>query len=178
MSCLAHVINKGHDHHIRSILRSIWNSPLYVEHKILPHIDDGRNTATIYNLTCALVETNNRHLRAALLQHIVVGVVDALKQKNFDALSSFIDKVNSHPVCSDPRCSPDLNQHEHWGKYKKYIKERKYHFKEELVAKTWHPTRFHDWCLDTDEQKEYIQDGIYWPSPPFTQSRAAWDIEW
>lgn len=30
-------------------------------------------------------------------------------------------------------------------------------YKEELIAKTWHPSRFFDWCLDEDE-KETIQE--------------------
>ena len=34
----------------------------------------------------------------------------------------------------------------------KKLKFEKYH--EELIAKTWHPSRFKNWCLDEDQKKD------------------------
>lgn len=34
-------------------------------------------------------------------------------------------------------------------------------YKEELIAKTWHPCRHIDWCLSIDEVQEFKQDGLF-----------------
>jgi hypothetical protein len=42
---------------------------------------------------------------------------------------------------------------------KQYIeksKERTATYKEELFAKTWHPDRMIDWCLDAEERIEFL----------------------
>lgn len=45
-------------------------------------------------------------------------------------------------------------------KIKKRVHARLQAYKEELIAKTWHPKRVVDWCLDSDEKYELTQDGI------------------
>jgi hypothetical protein len=42
----------------------------------------------------------------------------------------------------------------------KRCKEQLYIFEEELIKRTWHPSRLHDWCYDDDEiafMDEWIQ---------------------
>jgi len=38
------------------------------------------------------------------------------------------------------------------------VRKRVESYKQELMAKTWHPTRFMNWCLDQDEKHEVIED--------------------
>lgn len=40
-------------------------------------------------------------------------------------------------------------------KLKNHIKQKTDLFKEELVMRTWHPSRFVTWCLDIEEQQEF-----------------------
>lgn len=51
---------------------------------------------------------------------------------------------------------------EFWKKMRESSKRRiRFHclrFKEELIARTWHPDRFFDWCLDIQELRQFQQD--------------------
>ena len=38
--------------------------------------------------------------------------------------------------------------------YRTLCKKRSDLLREELMARTWHPKRFREWCLDTDEIRE------------------------
>ena len=39
--------------------------------------------------------------------------------------------------------------------YEKELKKLKFNnFEEELIAKTWHPSRFQEWCFDEDQKKD------------------------
>ena len=37
-------------------------------------------------------------------------------------------------------------------------KSKIYDLKEDLIAKTWHPTRYLEWCFDEDEKAEFVSD--------------------
>ena len=47
------------------------------------------------------------------------------------------DKISQNPFKKD---------------YEKELKKLRFeHYEEELIQKTWHPSRFMDWCLDNDD---------------------------
>jgi hypothetical protein len=49
-------------------------------------------------------------------------------------------------------------------------------WREEFVAKSWHPSRMQHWCLDLDDQTVWGDD---FPQPePLRCARAHWDIRW
>jgi hypothetical protein len=54
-----------------------------------------------------------------------------------------------------------LFQEKVWER-KKFLKTKAkskiYDLKEDLMAKTWHPTRYLEWCFDEDEKAEFIND--------------------
>ena len=41
---------------------------------------------------------------------------------------------------------------------KSVAKSKIYNLKEDLIAATWHPTRYIEWCFDEDEKAEFVQD--------------------
>ena len=41
---------------------------------------------------------------------------------------------------------------------KTMAKSKIYNLKEDLIAKTWHPTRYLEWCFDEDEKAEFQED--------------------
>jgi len=41
---------------------------------------------------------------------------------------------------------------------KTMAKSKIYNLKEDLIAKTWHPTRYIEWCFDEDEKAEFQED--------------------
>ena len=41
---------------------------------------------------------------------------------------------------------------------KSMAKSKIYNLKEDLIAATWHPTRYIEWCFDEDEKAEFVQD--------------------
>ena len=41
--------------------------------------------------------------------------------------------------------------------YNRPTKISKY-LQEELVEKTWHPSRFQEWCLNEDEKKRFLRN--------------------
>lgn len=54
-----------------------------------------------------------------------------------------------------------LFQEKVWER-KKFLKTKAkskiYDLKEDLIAKTWHPTRYLEWCFDEDEKAEFVSD--------------------
>lgn len=58
-----------------------------------------------------------------------------------------------------------------------YITSRLEPYREELTAKTWHPSRFQHWCWSEDEKAELPDIE---PAPPIVipGRRALWDILW
>lgn len=65
---------------------------------------------------------------------------DRLQQKSIP----FTERVNQHPLLL-----------QFTGPTKLFLKRRMDLWKEELMATTWHPSRFQDWCLTEDEKKEW-----------------------
>lgn len=62
---------------------------------------------------------------------------------------------------------------------KQILQERIAPWKEELIAKSWHPCRMQHWCLDLTEQDLWKEDIIDFPAPPSLRgSRADWHIRW
>jgi hypothetical protein len=55
------------------------------------------------------------------------------------------------------------------------LRRRIQSYKEELMAKAWHPSRMPYWCLDEDEKKCF---GEFDPPEPLTGGPALWDIPW
>jgi hypothetical protein len=41
---------------------------------------------------------------------------------------------------------------------KSVAKSKIYNLKEDLIAATWHPTRYIEWCFDEDEKAEFVED--------------------
>lgn len=41
---------------------------------------------------------------------------------------------------------------------KTMAKSKIYNLKEDLIAATWHPTRYMEWCFDEDEKAEFVED--------------------
>ena len=41
---------------------------------------------------------------------------------------------------------------------KSVAKSKIYELKEDLIAATWHPTRYMEWCFDEDEKAEFVED--------------------
>jgi hypothetical protein len=41
---------------------------------------------------------------------------------------------------------------------KTMAKSKIYNLKEDLIAATWHPTRYIEWCFDEDEKAEFVED--------------------
>lgn len=80
-------------------------------------------------------------------------------------INVFIKTVYSHPFLLH-----------NTQKYKTYIKERNFVWKEEFIAKSWHPSRMMAWCLDEDEKKEFVYDGCSIPPYQCIASRADWHI--
>ena len=57
------------------------------------------------------------------------------------------------------------------------VKGRAAVWKEEFVAKTWHPCRMMYWCLPMEDLVEWAWSELPSP-PPLTSTRAEWDIPW
>ena len=59
---------------------------------------------------------------------------------------------------------------------KNLLKRRTSQWKEEFIAKSWHPSRFIAWCIDSEEATEW--GAVQSNEPRISQKRATWDIAW
>lgn len=75
--------------------------------------------------------------------------------------NALVDALDQHPL----RAIPPFT----------FLKQRLEPFREEFTAKSWHPSRFIAWCLDTEEQEEFRQ-----PDGSFYQSTVGdhWNFNW
>jgi hypothetical protein len=71
-----------------------------------------------------------------------------------------------------------LFQEKLWER-KKFLKitakSKIYEFKEDLIAQTWHPTRYLEWCFDEDEKAEFVSDFRKSISELQRESTAIWN---
>lgn len=59
------------------------------------------------------------------------------------------------------------------------LRQRMAPWKEELIAKSWHPSRMQHWCLDLIEQGMWKEDMVDFPEPPVLHGALAeWNIRW
>ena len=84
--------------------------------------------------------------------------VQTLEQKAksivMEKLIKLIDKYPDKPLNRDI-ISKNLFIKEHEIEYQIVLKKLKFkHIEEELIKKTWHPSRFQEWCLDEGEKKD------------------------
>jgi len=87
---------------------------------------------------------------------------------NGDDIIKFNTKISTHPFT----LVRNLSQMQGMLYKKECI--GKLHFKEELIAKTWHPCRFLHWCLDLVEKST-----MEIPAPvPLLAKRGEWAIKW
>lgn len=57
-----------------------------------------------------------------------------------------------------PHVITTLVLHNNFENVKPFLREWIELYKEELIAKTWHPNRFMEWCLDEEEKRDFQLD--------------------
>lgn len=87
------------------------------------------------------------------------------------------DLVRKHPACLAEAFEP--RHIDVYGKdAKETIKAYLAPFEEELIAKSWHSSRFQHWCWDEYERSDYGVQEIGSAPPLRSGQRAEWDIQW
>lgn len=90
-------------------------------------------------------------------------------------LHQFPELILSHPLL----LSSYFTTPSPWRVYaKSKLKKRLEPFHEELIAKSWHPSRFQHWCEDMEEQKFNMEQGIQGDIPILRGDHALWNIRW
>lgn len=74
------------------------------------------------------------------------------RQMILDAVVKELGPTHSMTTYYDSRLLPDLQ--EIYNTEKQIQKVKMFCIQEDLMAKTWHPDRFQEWCLDEEEKKE------------------------
>ncbi len=119
-----------------------------------------------------------------LVEHEFPRILQAISRKLIQRPLAYpqpIPRKFPSRVLLHPLVMPSLFlQEDPWSFMVKHkLKTRIDIFREELIAKSWHPSRFYFWCIDTSEKKEDLADGMDEPEEPILRrSRADWNISW
>jgi hypothetical protein len=119
-------------------------------------------------------DERDRHLRA------VFHTITSLLQQNPKRFPQPIPRHFPGSILSHPLLLGTYFEYPSpWRVYaKQALKKRLDPFREELMAKSWHPSRFQYWCQDIDEQKFDVEQGIQGPVPELRGLHASWNISW
>jgi hypothetical protein len=117
----------------------------------------------------ALVETRILSLRLRQFPVWLTNIQNMMRQLGAQQqqIDAFTERVYHHPFLlqfTEPS--------------RRFLKRRMAPWKEELTAKGWHPSRFLQWCLDQEEQKEFAGGGCEILSYRCEPLPAAWNISW
>ena len=102
-------------------------------------------------------------------------ILSILREGHPALLDRFRSGVQKHPAL----LAEAFQSIEAYGKdAKQTIKDRLALIEEELIAKSWHPSRFQHWCWDEVERLEYGVQEIGLPPPLRRGEGADWNIRW
>ena len=168
LMCLAHTLRYTDDDYIRNIIfRSV-----VIRYADLPTVESmvraTQQRAPLYEFGAAILEKQGH-----------TGVFDEYMKLLYKLKPEFHDvasAIYAHPVFHKVILSINLDCEEcQTNKRRIYniFKDKKKVFFEELLAKSMHPSRVFQWCLDNE-------DSIEMEIPPyeFKEGKAEWDIPW
>jgi len=72
-------------------------------------------------------------------------------------IEKYEDKISWHNLSMNRYNIHNKDTIQYYKKRKTQTIEQTKVFKEELIAITWHPDRFMEWCVDVEELKETIE---------------------
>ena len=104
---------------------------------------------TLLHVLYCIIESSYITYRLVVLN----SVLDIINELSPASYKSYKDTLLAYPLYRN------LYSEQGFGNqplYKQH-KQRIAGFKEELITKTWHPSRFVKWCLDCEEQEEFRQ---------------------
>ena len=163
--CLSHTITNNNCWQYRNIVNKLWidTRPLEV---ILSTTIPRDGLDDVYKVIYSLIESSNNLYNYNCLKSFTIIAMNSVKIKSLEDMHRFTAGVYKHPLLFK------------FPESRKIIKDTIDPWKEELIAKSWHPSRFQEWCIDVEEQKSMKKDGLEYEQTPFTQSVAAWNIRW
>lgn len=157
LSCLSHTVRYGCREGQQLIRRMI------IYHMELPHL---------VRATLNMLEGRQRILefQTALIER-------EYPARMLDSFAGFCGQENQEFLAQERASHPLAWQ---WNaQVRERLRERMALWKEELIAKSWHPSRMQHWCLDLTEQAMWKEDIVDFPEPPILRSsRAEWNIRW
>jgi hypothetical protein len=168
MKCMASLIRYGTQKSIQDIIYSIHfdlRGPHHINIRsvICKNIN---KLSLLCDIAYAIIEMDGTSF---IYNDYNTKVKSCMSENEYNA---YIDKVNSHPLLHSQILTSG-NKADLHGLYRR-IKDRRFPYWEELIAKGMHPSRVIHWVM-TEDQKECIS-GI--SNYEFVKGKAPWDIEW
>ena len=149
-TCLAHLISYGnflpmtflHQKNMLDNCKRLINKR--------PNMDDS------YTIIQSFAESTNFAIGDKKLGEFIEDVMKILKKSDYDytneQLDAFKERVYQHPLLlSTKPLSKSMN----------FLEARCSIWKEELMAKAWHPSRFQGWCIDLESIREIKMGGFH-----------------
>ena len=172
MRCISYTISHNSNWHLREVQIKLWIDTEKLKDIIGSSILKW-GIKDCCSIIYSLLESSNIIYKTQCMNTVMKCILDFLDKNSRYDLYIFIREINKHPFLIESLLkSNDIN------KYNYMLKNRINPWKEELIAKSWHPSRFQAYCLDLDEQKSMIKDGLIYEEPVLKGLRASWDIYW
>jgi hypothetical protein len=169
--CIAHTLrnadkNEQVYHHIYRVLREHSQRNIVTQALTLITKNNKEHYNNCLYLAYAMLESQNNIVKNSLFSILMSAPFQS------EIMQEFSTELYKHPflfIWTDPSRIKYL---------KNLLRERVYIWKEEFVAKAWHPSRFLEWCVDPVEAAEWGYPDPDVPRVPLTSKRAEWDIAW